>query len=466
MRLYNTQTRHLEDFAPADGHTVTMYTCGPTVYDVAHIGNMRSLLVSDLLVRTFCYLGWDVHNVMNITDVDDKTIARSQEGAESLREYTDRYLQLFLEDLATLRVWPSWRNPRATEHIPQMIEMIQTLLERGHAYVRDGSVYFDISSFPRYGLLSGLSVQDSATAEEYSRLDSDEYDRESVRDFALWKAAKPGEPCWDSPWGPGRPGWSIECSVMSMQYLGHTLDLHVGGVDLVFPHHENEIAQSEGATGEKFVRLWVHIEHLIVEGQKMSKSLGNFFTLRDLIEQGHEPMAIRHQLMTAAYRKQLNFTIEGLRQSTAAVFRLWDFMDRLSEVTAEGEPSQAVRDAVARAEADFEAALRDDLNIPQAMATVFDLVRAINPMLLAAGLTRGAAEAVLDLFARVDQVLGFLDHDKGALDQDVERLIQERRDARAAKDYARADAIRDELLQRGIVLEDTAEGTRWRRSFQ
>lgn len=466
MRLYNTRTRQVEEFAPADGQTVRMYTCGPTVYDVAHIGNMRSFLVSDLLVRTLKYLGWQVLNVMNITDVDDKTIARSRESGETLRAYTDRYLDLFLEDLATLRIEPAWRYPRATEHIPSMIQLIQKLLDRGHAYVSEGSVYFDISSFPRYGLLSGCLPSSAEAAAAYSRLDSDEYARDDIRDFALWKAAKPDEPSWDSPWGPGRPGWSIECSAMSMEYLGPTLDLHVGGVDLIFPHHENEIAQSEGATGQEFVRFWVHVEHLIVDGQKMSKSLGNFLTLRDLVERGYEPMAIRHQLMTAAYRKQLNFTLEGLRQSTLALFRLWDFADRLQEISRPGDASAILADDLESADSRFEMALRDDLNIPEAMAVVFDLVNQVNPALSRNQLSRTDANALLEFLNRADRVLGFIAHDKGSLDSEVEKLIAEREKARRSRNYARADEIRDELLRRGIVLEDTVQGTRWRRSFE
>ncbi len=464
MQLYNTLTRRLEPFEPADGKTVKMYTCGPTVYDVAHIGNLRTFLASDLLVRAFRFLGWQVHDVMNITDVDDKTIAGANARGISLREYTDHYLKLFLEDIDTLRIHRPWKMPRATEHIPQMIELIQTLIEKGHAYVRDGNVYYDISSFPRYGILSG--VQPSQTeAAAYSRLDQDEYDREDVRDFALWKAAKPGEPSWDSPWGPGRPGWHIECSVMSMEYLGPTLDVHMGGVDLIFPHHENEIAQSEAATGKQFVRFWVHVEHLIVEGQKMSKSLGNFYTLRDLLKLGYEPMAIRHLLMTAHYRKQLNFTLDGLKQSTTAVFRLWDFMDRLAELTKPGEASREIADRVAQARRQFEEALRDDLNIPGAMAEVFELMHDVNPPLARGQLSAADADAVLGFLADADQVLGFLAHDKGAIDEEVQRLIEERAEARRRKDYARADAIREELRRRGIILEDTPQGTRWRRAF-
>jgi cysteinyl-tRNA synthetase len=465
MRLYNTLTRRSEEFVPLDGHTVRMYTCGPTVYDLAHIGNLRTFLVSDLLVRTFRYLGWQVRDVMNLTDVDDKTIAGAQARGQSLQEYTDYYARLFFEDLETLRIHPAWKYPRATEHIPQMIELISRLLAKGHAYVSEGSVYYDISSFPAYGRLSGLRLQDQGTPPRYDRLDADQYEREDARDFALWKAARPGEPCWDSPWGPGRPGWHIECSVMSTTYLGETLDVHLGGVDLIFPHHENEIAQTEAATGKPFVRFWVHVEHLMVEGQKMSKSLGNYFTLRDLLARGYHPMAVRHQLMTAHYRKQLNFTLEGLQQSTAAVFRLWDFMDRLQEVGREGAVSAALLAEQQAAEQRFREALEDDLNIPAAMAVVFDFAHKVNPALVRGELTRADAQAVLQFLARTDEVLGFLAHDKGALDEEVQELIRQREAARRARDFARADAIRAELAQRGIILEDTPQGTRWRRAF-
>jgi cysteinyl-tRNA synthetase len=467
MRLYNTLSRRLDDFAPADARTVKLYTCGPTVYDVAHIGNLRTFLFGDLLVRALRYLGFEVHNVMNLTDVDDKTIAGAVGRGLSLREYTDEYIALFHEDLAALRLRPAWKYTRATDYIPQMLALVQTLLDRGHAYVRDGSVYFDISSFDRYGVLSGVRPDaDEAQRGAYSRLEADEYSREDVRDFALWKASAPGEPSWDSPWGPGRPGWHIECSVMSMENLGATLDLHVGGVDLIFPHHENEIAQSEAATGHKFVRFWVHVEHLLVDGQKMSKSLGNFFTLRDLLDRGFEPMALRHQLMTAHYRRQLNFTLDGLAQSTAAIFRLWDFVDRLADLSAPGDVSAFVAEEVTTAEDNFRAALAEDVNIPEAVAAVFGLAHAVNPALARGDLSAGDAAALLAFLSRADDVLGFLAHDRGAADEDVGRLIAERNEARASKDYARADAMRDELLSRGIVLEDTPQGTRWRRAFE
>jgi cysteinyl-tRNA synthetase len=465
MRLYNTLTRHVEDFLPSDGHTVRMYACGPTVYDVAHIGNLRTFLFGDLLVRGLRHLGFEVHNVMNLTDVDDKTIAGAAKRGLSLRDYTDEYIALFHEDLAALRLQPAWRYTRATDYVPQMLALVQILLDRGHAYVRDGSVYFDISTFGRYGVLSGVAPEESAET-AYSRLEADEYSREDVRDFALWKASAPGEPSWDSPWGPGRPGWHIECSAMSIAELGNTLDLHVGGVDLIFPHHENEIAQSEAATGEPFVRFWVHVEHLLVDNQKMSKSLGNFYTLRDLIARGFEPMAVRHHLMTAHYRRQINFTLDGLAQSTAAVFRLWDFMDRLADLAAPGDAAAFVLEEIASADGAFRTALSEDMNLPEAVAAVYGLAHAINPALARGELNAGDSAAIVAFLSRADEVLGFLAHDRGSADEDVDHLIAERNDARANKDYARADAIRTELSVRGIVLEDSAQGTRWRRAFE
>ncbi|NPV48047.1 MAG: cysteine--tRNA ligase, partial [Armatimonadetes bacterium] len=322
MKLHNSLTRRKEDLVPGDGQTVTIYSCGPTVYDFPHIGNLRTFLVGDLLCRTLRHKGFQVKQVMNITDVDDKTITRATREGVSLREYTERYTQYFFEDLQALRIQPAWKYPRATEHIPQMLHIVQGLLQKGHAYVREGSVYFDLDSFSSYGRLSGVTVGDAGGG-EYGRLDADEYDRESAQDFVLWKAAKDGEPSWDSPWGPGRPGWHIECSAMSMEYLGETIDIHLGGVDLLFPHHENEIAQSEALTGKPFVRYWVHAEHLLVDGQKMSKSLGNFYTLRDLLDRGYEPMAIRSggQMLAGALLTvlRLDRRVADVLEPTAAV---------------------------------------------------------------------------------------------------------------------------------------------------
>ena len=462
MRLHNSLTRQKEHLVPGDGQTVTIYSCGPTVYDFPHIGNLRTFLMGDILCRALRHKGFEVKQVMNITDVDDKTITRSTREGVSLREYTERYTQYFFEDLESLRIQPAWKYPRATDHIPQMLQIVQALVDKGHAYVREGSVYFDLGSFSRYGRLSGVSVS-GGTDGDYGRLDADEYDRESAQDFVLWKAARDGEPSWDSPWGPGRPGWHIECSAMSMEYLGETIDIHLGGVDLLFPHHENEIAQSEAVTGKPFVRYWVHAEHLLVDGQKMSKSLGNFYTLRDLLAQGCDPMAIRHQLMTAHYRHQLNFTLEGIEQSAQALGRLWDFADRLQEAECAGPHNAEVTEAVRTARDDFEAALDDDLNVPGAMATVFEVLRVANPVLVAGDLDAANRQEVSDFLATADSVLGFIAHDKGALDGDIEALIAERAAARQARDFARADEIRDLLAAQGIILEDGPQGTRWRR---
>ncbi|MCE5238923.1 cysteine--tRNA ligase [bacterium] len=462
MKLLNSLTQREEELVPQQPGVVTIYACGPTVYDFPHIGNLRTFLLGDILCRALRLSGFEVREVMNITDVDDKTIGRSVREGVSLQEYTQRYTDYFFEDLAALRIEPAWKYPRATEHIPQMLALIQTLMDRGHAYESEGSVYFRIESFPRYGRLSGVTA-DQRQATGLARLDADEYDRESAQDFVLWKAAREGEPSWDSPWGPGRPGWHIECSAMSMEYLGQTLDIHVGGVDLLFPHHENEIAQSEAATGQTFVRLWMHGEHLLVEGQKMAKSLGNFFTLRDLLAKGYDPMAIRHQFLGAHYRHQLNFTLEGLDQSTAALKRLWDFTDRLADLQPATEANAEVSAATARAREGFDAALQDDLNVPGAMGTVFEVMREVNTPLQEGKLGADNVREVQDFLAHADSVLGIIAHERQTLDADVERLIEERNQARKDRNFARADGIRDQLLAEGIVLEDGAQGTRWRR---
>ncbi|MGE5530688.1 MAG: cysteine--tRNA ligase [Bacteroidota bacterium] len=463
MKLFNSLTQKKEEFQPLDDNVVTMYSCGPTVYDFPHIGNLRTFLFGDLLCRVLRHKGFETHQVMNITDVDDKTIARSLREGVSLQEYTQRYTDFFFEDLRTMRIQPAWKYPRATEHIAQMLRLVQTLVDTRHAYERDGSVYFDISSFRTYGKLAGITPEERE-ASAVGRLDSDEYERDAAQDFVLWKAAKEGEPSWDSPWGPGRPGWHIECSAMSMDYLGNTMDIHTGGIDLLFPHHENEIAQSEAATGEQFVRYWVHAEHLLVDGQKMSKSLGNFYTLRDLVDKGCDPMAIRHQLMTAHYRHQLNFTLEGIEQSAQALTRLWDFADRLAELQPGLGHNDQVTAAVQQATVDFEAALDDDLNIPGAQGCLFEVMKLANPPLLEGALDAANVTEIQDFLRLADSVFGYLAHEKAGLDSEIEALIEERKAARAAKNFARSDEIRDELAARGIVLEDGPQGTRWRRA--
>jgi cysteinyl-tRNA synthetase len=462
LSLYNTLTRKKDEFTVPEGEPVKIYSCGPTVYNFAHIGNLRTFLFNDVLARYLRYKGYETHQVMNITDVDDKTIAGAAAEGVGLTDFTRKWEAVFFEDLQTLRIEPAWRYPRATEHIPQMIDIVQTLIEKGHAYEREGNVYFDISSWPKYGKLSGTDVtQDADSA--FSRIEADEYDRETIRDFGLWKAAKEGEPTWESPWGPGRPGWHIECSALSMEYLGETLDVHTGAVDLVFPHHENEIAQSEAATGKEFTRFWLHPAHLIVEGQKMSKSLGNFYTLRDLLDRGAEPMAIRHLLLSAHYRHQLDFTMQSLEDSTQAVHRLWDFVDRLNASPADGVHSISIEAAVERAQRDFEAAMDNDLNVPGATAAVFSLMGEVNPAIVEGTLDAENVRRVNEFIARADAVLGYIAHEKEALAPEIEALIAEREQARTERNWARADEIRDQLTEMGIVIEDTASGTHWRR---
>jgi len=468
LSLYNTATRQQQPFEPADGKIARVYSCGPTVYDVAHIGNLRTFVFSDILCRYLAFKGWEVRQVMNITDVDDKTIAGAISEGLSLSEYTEKYTQYFFEDIETLNIKPAWKYPRATEHIEQMQALVQTLLDKGHAYEVDGNVYFDISSFPAYGKLSGVQTAGGSSC-GFSRLEGDEYEREEAGDFALWKAAKPDEPSWDSPWGPGRPGWHIECSVMSMEYLGPTLDIHTGGVDLIFPHHENEIAQSEAATGEPFVRFWVHGEHLVVEGEKMSKSLGNFYTLRDLLDRGYSPQAIRHQLLTAHYRQQLNFTLDGLEQSERTMQRLNTFIARLPRLPLLEGSSEEVAERIEEAQAKFEQMMDDDLNVPGALGVVFELIKDTNTLIDAGELRDQDPMMVLDFLTLADSVLGLMTNQleeaarEPALDKEIEALIAEREQARKDGDFAHADEIRDQLAAQGIILEDTTTGTIWRR---
>lgn len=462
MRLYNTMTRTVEPLKTLEEGTVKMYTCGPTVYDRAHIGNFRTFTVQDLLRRYLKFRGYRVIQVMNLTDVDDKTIRGAQTEGISLREYTDRYIKAFFEDADALRLERVEYYPRATEHIPQMVELVQKLIEKGLAYERDGSWYFRIRAFENYGRLSRLDRQ--SIIEGY-RVDADEYSKDDVRDFVLWKAPRPGEPVWDTPIGPGRPGWHLECSAMSMHYLGPTLDLHGGGVDLIFPHHENEIAQSEGATGQTFVLHWFHVEHLMVEGEKMSKSKGNFFTLRQLIDEGYDPVALRYLLLSVHYRKQLNFTRESVRSANIAVERLHNVRRRL-----ETEPSSAEDRVDTEASAQnlldqFTRALDDDLNISEALAGLFQTVREWNTWLDRRAISPQGARRLLDVLERLDRVLGVIFVDEGQIDEEIERLIQIRQEARKRRDFATADRIRDNLRARGIILEDTPTGTRWRRAL-
>jgi cysteinyl-tRNA synthetase len=461
IRFQNTLTRRVETLTPLDGDHVRLYTCGPTVYNFVHIGNLRTFLFEDVLRRTLKAFGYRVTQVMNLTDIDDKTIRGANAEGISLREFTDRYIAAFFTDIDALRVERAEHYPRATDYVPQMAALVRRLTDRGHTYTLEGSTYFRIATFPRYGALSGIDPEQVMAG---ARVDADEYEKEDVRDFVLWKAAKEGEPFWDTELGRGRPGWHLECSAMSMELLGETFDIHTGGVDNVFPHHENEIAQSEGASGKPFVRTWLHAEHLFVEGQKMAKSLGNFFTLRDLLERGHDPLAIRYLLISVPYRQKLNFTFDGLHAAAAGIDRIGNTLRRLAHTPpASGDGALSIADIEAY-ERELDEGLADDLNTARALAALHQLLTRINQALDGDGIA-AAPRARLDAaLARTDAVLGIVPKPAQAVaDADVDALLAERVAARTARDFARADAIRKELADRGIALEDTPHGTVWRR---
>jgi cysteinyl-tRNA synthetase len=463
LKLTNTLGGTLEPFEPMDDAHVRMYTCGLTVYNRGHIGNFRTFVSQDILRRYLKYKGYKVTQVMNFTDVDDRTIEGARAAGMDLRDYTEQFIAMFFEDCDLLNLERAEHYPRATdqEYIDAMVELVQRLEKRGHTYRADGSIYFKVDSLPEYGKLSHIDV---AGMKAGARVDSDEYSKENARDFVLWKGRKGDEPFWNTAVGPGRPGWHLECSAMGMKLLGETFDLHAGGVDLVFPHHENEIAQSEGATGKPFVRHWMHTEFLIVEGEKMSKSKGNQFTVKDLVDEGYSPMAIRYLLLSVYYRQQLNFTREGIRQAETAIRRVDDFLDRLAEVSREGEASAETRAATKRGLERFEQAMDDDLNTSAALAALFDLVKDGNTALSSSSMTEGDARAFREALDRMNSVFAVFGRgEKLTLDEEVERLIEERREARARRDFGRADAIRVDLDRRGIVLEDSPSGTRWRR---
>ncbi len=461
LALYNTLTLKQEPVVPLEENHVRMYTCGPTVHDFAHIGNFRTFVQQDLLRRYIRFLGFKLSHVMNITDVDDNIINKARDAGVEIGEYTARYGEAFLEDMDKLRIQRPEIMPRATAHIEAMVELILKLREAGYTYESEGSTYFRIERFPGYGKLSHLEGVEGQTTE---RIDSDRYDKENPRDFVLWKARKPGEAYWDTPLGPGRPGWHIECSAMSMKYLGQSFDIHAGGIDLVFPHHENEIAQSEAATGLPFVRHWFHIEFLMVEGQKMSKSLGNYYTLRDLLEKGYSPAAIRYLLMSVHYRKQLNFTMEGLEQAGAALQRVNDFVLRIREVTSSTPENQDLTERIKRARREFQQGLDDDLNTSVALAALFELIRETNILLDRREVGAVNRDEILALFSDANLVFDVFQIAEQRLDdEEILRLIDERIQARRNRNFSQADQIRDALVRRGIALEDTKEGTRWKR---
>jgi cysteinyl-tRNA synthetase len=463
LRLYNTLTQQVQEFAPARDNTVRMYTCGPTVYDYAHIGNFRTFTFVDILRRTLRANGFGLDHVMNITDVDDKIIRNATAQGKTLEEYTAVYTQAFLDDCQALRLERPERLATATGHIADMTAAIARLAEGHRTYETEGSVYFRISTFPEYGK---LSHNDFSGILAGARVDVDEYEKADARDFALWKTAKEGEPFWDSPFGPGRPGWHIECSVMALKYLGDTLDLHAGGVDLIFPHHENEIAQSESLTGKPFSRFWLHAEFLMVEGQKMSKSLGNYFTLRDVLARGFEPEAIRYTLASTPYRKALNFTFDGLKSAATAIDRLRNFKLRLETDRYPEGLNEGMVQRTAEAARAFSDGLNDDLNTAEALAAVFEYVRDANSAMDAGEFRAGNCAGALGFLASFDAIFDVLRPARQSglgEDAEVERLIAERAAAKKTRNFARADQIREELTAQGITLEDTKAGVRWKR---
>ena len=460
LQFFNTMDRKVVPFQPIDAKLVRMYTCGPTVYNFAHIGNFRAYMFEDLLRRTLEYFGYPVRQVMNLTDVDDKTIRDSRAARLPLREFTAKYKQAFFEDLKTLNIEPAEVYPAATDHIPQMIRLISVLMEKGFAYqAEDKSIYFSIDKFPDYGKLAKIDRENQRSG---VRIKNDEYAKDSVTDFALWKAwdENDGDVAWDSPWGKGRPGWHIECSAMSSEYLGDQFDIHTGGIDNMFPHHEDEIAQSEAASGKKWVNYWLHCAHLMVNGEKMSKSLGNFFTLRDLQQKGWKGREIRWVLIGAHYRKKLNFTFEALEQARETLGRFDEFFQRMREIAQTGDGTE-ISQTVAGAEQAFAAAMGDDLNISEALAAMFDLQRAANRLADAGELTAAGGAEVLAAFRKFDRIIGCFEVDAVKTEEfpaEVTALAEARIEARKAKNFAESDRLRDEIAGLGFIVEDIPGG--------
>ncbi len=463
LRLHNTLTLQVEPFVPADGKTVRMYTCGPTVYNFAHIGNLRTFAFEDVLRRWLKARGYQMMHVMNITDVDDKIIRNAGAKRQTIEEYTAEYTKAFEEDTALLRLERPEYMVKATEHIAEMVQAIQALQAKGMTYSSDGSVYFRIAQFPEYGK---LSHNDFSGIRAGARVDVDEYDKADARDFVLWKSAKDGEPFWDTPFGPGRPGWHIECSAMAMKYLGETLDIHAGGVDLIFPHHENEIAQSEGITCKPFARFWLHCEFLNVESQKMSKSVGNIYTLRELVAMGYAPETVRYLLISVPYRKKLNFTFDGLKAAATTIERLRNFELRLKSGKFPEGFSQPIAQRAKKALDEFESSLDDDLNTAEALAAIFEYVRAMNSLMDSGEFPAKNVEEAQRLLQRFDGIVDVLRptwSQSGMADADIDAKIEERSQAKKAKNFKLADQLRADLLEAGIILEDTKDGIRWKR---
>lgn len=475
IQLHNTLGGKIEPFVPQKAGEVRMYSCGPTVYDYAHIGNFRTFVFQDILRRFLKSRGFKLTHVMNLTDVDDRIIANAAAAGVGIREYTEKFAQAFFDDCKTLSLEAPEHWTRATDNIDSMVRLIEQLREKSFTYESEGSIYYRISKFPDYGKLSNIDV---AGIQAGARVDVDRYEKESARDFALWKAPKEGEHFWETSIGRGRPGWHIECSAMAMKYLGETLDIHTGGIDLAFPHHENEIAQSEGATGKHFVRYWLHAEHLLVEGEKMSKSLGNFFTLRDLFAKGYKPSALRFALASVPYRRQLNFTFDGLQQASSSVERLRNFADRLAQGKFPSGTQKGMAKRIAEAAEEFDAGLSDDLNTARALGAVFEFVREANIAMDKGGVGSADvpdAQKFLQTFDQIFavlknndaqklQILGYGQENSNAGDAEIEKLVAERQVARQTRDFATADRIRKELDKRGIIVEDSRDGSvRWKR---
>ena len=462
--FYNTMTRKKEEFQPLQAGKVRMYTCGPTVYNYAHIGNFRAYIFEDLLRRFLKFKGYQVTQVMNITDVDDKIIRDANKIGQSIREFTKSYQEAFFEDLDTLGIERAEVYPAATDHIPEMVSLIKSIFEKGIAYrTDDGSIYFRVSDYPAYGKLAHLNI---AEMQQGDRVQSDEYEKEEIRDFALWKGWKEedGPVFWETEIGKGRPGWHIECSAMSSKYLGKHFDIHTGGVDNIFPHHENEIAQSEAASGEKFVNYWLHCEHLMVEGDKMSKSAGNFYRLRELLDKGIDATAIRYVLLSTHYRQKLNFTFDKVEATAKSITRLRDFKKSLIGNTING--SHQISKIIDKYLNDFETTLDDDLNISGALGSVFSCIHEINTFRETNSLTEDDVQAILGYLNRIDSVLNVLEEPENQLSDEEQTLVDARQQARADRNWVEADRIRDELLSRGIILEDTPQGTTWKRKIQ
>jgi len=455
--FYNTLTRTKEEFKPLKDNLVGIYTCGPTVYDLAHIGNFRAYVFEDLLHRYLEYRGYKVTRVMNITDVDDKTIAGCQKEGVDLQQYTNRYIDAFKADMEALRLKKPDYMPRATEHIQEMVSLIKTLIDKGYAYEKDGDIYFSISKFPSYGRLAGINLEQVRSG---ARVNVDEYTKEDAKDFALWKKESTGV-YWDTDLGRGRPGWHIECSAMSMKYLGESFDIHTGGEDNIFPHHENEIAQSEAATGRKFVNYWLHCSHLLVNNEKMSKSKGNFYTLRALIEKGYNPVAVRYLLISSHYRDPLNFTEASLKQAENTVRNYNAFYQSLDFCTTEID-NKTIKESIQSTREEFRKALDDDLNISGAMGVIFRFIKNINILISSGSMGKNNACQVKEFIEEIDSVLVVLEKESQQIPQHLACLIQAREKARNNKDFKTADNIREILCKKGILLEDTPYGTRWK----